>query len=456
MTLARLDLPAAGLGRPSRAPAAAPPTWFGAAHSILLYAFLEYTYIGLTPFTITSVENRAEGSPLVQAAALSLCFLSFFVIWPRRGQFLVALRENWAMFLVLAISLASAIWSDYPDLTIRRSILFLCISSAAVAIALGVDDLRDFHNQLFGFMTAVIIANLLLVVVWPAQAISDIGVKGLYIQKNMAGLVAMVTVVIAVTWTFGCATWTGRFIGIFSALLSAFFLVLTDSKTSVGLLFVGLALGLVFYVAQKLGPRFALLALAGAAAVVAAVGTILIFFDFDFEKILVAFVSDPTFTGRDELWAFAYKSAMKREWLGYGYGAFWDVGFANDPLRKLESGTWLGDSPVGLINQAHNGYLELWLHIGLIATLLAILSVFVAIGRSVKRAIETPDVRGAQPVFAMIALVLFLHLLHNFTEATFFMRNNPYTNIVTLFICLSSWRAFPRTAAALKLKARSA
>ncbi|MCI4680446.1 O-antigen ligase family protein [Rhodoblastus acidophilus] len=430
--------------RTRKSSAAAQPAWFTPVHDLLLYAFLEYTYIGLTPFTITSVDNRVEGSPLVQVAGVSLCFLSFVVMWPRRGQLLLAMRENWAMFLVLAISLASTVWSQFPDLTIRRAALLVCISAAAIGVAVGVDNMRAFHTKLFGFMTAVIIINLALVVVWPAQAISDIGVKGLYIQKNVAGIVAMVTVVIAVTWTFGCASWSGRFLGIASALLSTFFLVLTDSKTSIGLLVLGLAIGAMFYAAQKLGPRFALLAFAGVAALVAAIGAILIFFDFDYYKILVAFVADPTFTGRNELWAFAYHSAMKHEWFGYGYGAFWDVGFADDPLRKLEPGTWLGDSPVGLINQAHNGYLELWLHIGLIATLIAIWSVFAAIGRATRRAIETRDAPGARPVFTMIALVLFLHLLHNFTEATLYMRNNPYANIVTLLIALTSWRPFPR------------
>ncbi|HUO53224.1 MAG TPA: O-antigen ligase family protein [Rhodoblastus sp.] len=445
MTAARLALSASP---PRRAPLAptATPAWLAGLHDVLLFAFLEYTYIGLTPFTITSVENRLEGSALVQAVGLSLCFLSLLIMWPRRAQLLLALRENWAMTLVFALSLASVTWSQFPDLTIRRAILLLCISSAAVGVAVSVDDLRAFHTKLFGFMTAVIALNLALVVVWPAQAISDIGVKGLYIQKNVTGIVAMVSVVIALTWTFGCARWTARVFGIFGALLAAFLLVLTDSKTSVGLLLVGLAVGAVFCAAQKLGPRFAMLTLVGVAAVLVAISGVLILFDFDFYGILVAFVSDPTFTGRDELWAFAFHSAMKREWLGYGYGAFWDVGIAADPLRKLEPGTWLGDSPVGLINQAHNGYLELWLHIGLIATLLAIWSVVAAIGRATRRAIETRDVPGARPVFAMIALVLFLHLLHNFTEATFFMRNNPYTNIVTLFIALTSWRPFPRPA----------
>jgi hypothetical protein len=44
----------------------------------------------------------------------------------------------------------------------------------------------------------------------------------------------------------------------------------------------------------------------------------------------------------------------------------------------------------------------------------------------------------------MIALILFVHLLHNFTEATLFMRSNPFANLVSLLIFLSSFVVLTR------------
>jgi O-antigen ligase len=442
-------IPRAALRGAGRGAAADRDGWLGLAHKILLYMLLEFTYIGLTPFSEASVSERVEGSPLVRFVAIGMFALSLLIIFARRAETLRCIRDNWKFFLVLAVCLLSTLWSQYPDLTIRRAFLFLCISFAGLGVAVSVVDLRLFHTRLFGFLTFVIVLNLAVTTLFPAQAISDIGVKGLYTQKNMAGLVAMVAVIVAVTWAFGCKTMLGQLLAIGSAVLSSFFLVITLSKTSVGLLVVTLGFGFMFWVAQRLGPRFAILAMAAGALVVAGILGTFIFNDFEWSKVLTTYVSDPTFTGRDELWAFAYKSAMKHPLLGHGYGAFWDVGAVNDPLAKLEPGTWLGDVDTGVINQAHNGYLELALHIGFPAMLCAVWAVISGVKAATRRAIESPML-SARPAFAMIALILFVHVLHNFTEATLFMRSNPFANLVSMLIFLSTFgvmRRPPRRAA---------
>ena len=148
-------------------------------------------------------------------------------------------------------------------------------------------------------------------------------------------------------------------------------------------------------------------------------------------------MTDTSFTGRDELWSFAYNRATDRFWLGHGYGAFWDVGLVNDPLTKLEPGTWLGDVDKGIINQAHNGYLELWLHIGLPATILAVVSVFHAIGAATGSAVSRAPSGGDRAMYAAVALILGLYILHNFTEATLMMRGSPYCNLALVFAVIA-------------------
>ena len=110
------------------------------------------------------------------------------------------------------------------------------------------------------------------------------------------------------------------------AALSLFFLLITLSKTSIGLTVLALAVGGLFWLVQRLGFRFALVALAGLAALLAGFVGLVAVSDFDLQRILGAFVADTSFTGRDELWGFAWRSALERPWLGHGYGAFWDVG----------------------------------------------------------------------------------------------------------------------------------
>ena len=160
--------------------------------------------------------------------------------------------------------------------------------------------------------------------------------------------------------------------------------------------------------------------------------------DFDLAKAVELVFTDASFTGRDELWAFAHKAASQRPWLGHGYGAFWDVGLVNDPLAKLEPGTWLADVPVGTINQAHNGYLELWLHLGLPATIVATLIVMQGLVSAAWRAIASSGSRQARAMLGGLATLLFLYLFHNFTEATLFMRGSVFFNVIMVALLVVS------------------
>ena len=156
---------------------------------------------------------------------------------------------------------------------------------------------------------------------------------------------------------------------------------------------------------------------------------------FDTDKALDLLIGDSSFTGRDELWAFARHEIGKRPWLGHGYGAFWDVGLANDPIGKLEPGSWLGDTEVGVINQAHNGYLDLALNVGVPATVLAGLSIFAAMLREIAGAHASLADGRTRAAHGAFAALLFAYLLHNTTEATLFLRGAPFWNliVVTLF-----------------------
>lgn len=173
-----------------------------------------------------------------------------------------------------------------------------------------------------------------------------------YTQKNVAGIVAMLTIVIGATWIAGA---TGRrqiMLAVLALAPALLFLALTRSKTSINLAAGGLVIIAFFVMAERYGAAFILLAatlgLAGAAGVLA----LLLAIDFDTNIALSSLFGDTTFTGRDELWAFTQREA-RRYWLGHGYGAFWDVGAVNDPLAKLEPGTWLASVEIGTINQAH-------------------------------------------------------------------------------------------------------
>ena len=406
-------------------------------YSVLAMGFMLNTFIGTNPFGAASLEARAEGNPLDRLVILGLTGLAMLVLllnWRELGA--IVLRGS-GVWLIVGIAIVSIVWSQHPDLTMRRSILFFCSVIIAAGAAVGVKDLSRLHRAFGYFMTAIVLINLFVIGALPHIGIEALGARGIYSQKNVAGLVAMISMIVMATLIFHRRTGTvERFYFICMLGLAFIFLVLTKSKTSLALTVVILAAIGGLALAEKGGPVLILggflasllafmVVLAGAAA-----------FDFDIERIASALLSDTSFTGRDELWAFVYRAANEYPNIGYGYGAFWDVGIGADPLQRVEPGAWLGEVAPGVINQAHNGYLDLWVQLGLPAMLLGVATVLFAIIVGCVAVYLLP--RGHRDRIALVTMVaiLVVYLLHNLTESSLFARGLILCNVTlpVLFI----------------------
>ncbi len=129
----------------------------------------------------------------------------------------------------------------------------------AMAIAVGANDLRRLHTSLFFWLIAIIVLNFLALALWPAQATSELGVKGLSSDKNTAGAIAMLVVVVGAAWLIGVRNITESIVGLAGVLIAFIFLVLTRSKTSLGIAALALAIVAVLVMAERLGERFVLL-----------------------------------------------------------------------------------------------------------------------------------------------------------------------------------------------------
>jgi O-antigen ligase len=427
-------------------------------HSLLFIGLLYYTFVGTHPLSDTSVADRADGSPLDRFVVFGLFGIALVELWRRRAMTLLIARGAWLLLALNGFCLLSIFWSDYPDLTLRRGLLLVLLTTIALGVAVGVTDLRRFHTTLFASFAVIIVFNIVMIGAAPGSAISPIGVKGIYVQKNVAGMVAMLAVAIAATWTIGAQRRREIVLGLGATVVMFGFLVVTRSKTSMGLALLAVAIAAVIALAEKFGPRLALVALSGLLALAAIGIGLFAAIDFDFNQAFDILLGDSSFTGRDEIWGFAWRNILDRPWLGHGYGAFWDVGLINDPIAKLDKGTWLGDVEVGVINEAHNGYLELCLHVGIPATVVAALIVIVIAFFAAHRAIAGHAPRADRAAMGAMAAILFLYLVHNYTEATFFMRGSPLSNLATLALFIATGAdtlfaqaRFPKSAARLRI-----
>ncbi len=108
---------------------------------------------------------------------------------------------------------------------------------------------------------------------------------------------------------------------------------------------------------------------------------------------------DPTLSMRTEIWDYVWTEIEKKIFLGYGYGTYWIMGssmIAN--FAAVFSGY--------RVNQAHNGYLEIMLQLGLIGITLFAIIVILLIRRIFK-------LKSNLSLLVVISLLIL-----DYTEAT--------------------------------------
>jgi O-antigen ligase len=250
-----------------------------------------------------------------------------------------------------------------------------------------------------------------------AQLVGDW--RGLYYHKNIAGSVSAITAILF----FFRALDTRRFAHWALFLAAVGFTIMTQSKSSFGLLPFALAAGCIYRVAWRRGIDRAILlmclliALLGAAALA---GT-------DAGAIFHA-LEDPTnLTGRTAIWHAELAFIRDHTLLGSGFGTFADSG-AVPPLHNYVADVWVQNESHG-----HNAYLQLLVTIGGVGFLLAIIALVVVPARALWRF----DPRNLAMKSALASVFVFM-VLHNFLESDFMESDGP------------AWVAFLLTLAALR------
>ena len=124
-----------------------------------------------------------------------------------------------------------------------------------------------------------------------------------------------------------------------------------------------------------------------------------------YDLILEALGRDASLTGRTEIWAYTLQYALKSPFTGYGYDAFW-----NGELSPGAQYAEYWDTP-----HSHNGWLEVFIALGLPGLLLMLGVVLATLTRAVILARYSPSTTPA----IFIVLVCFAMLTIGMSEPVF-------------------------------------
>jgi exopolysaccharide production protein ExoQ len=399
---------------------------------IVFVALVLMMFVGLTPFappvapTSVAALAPAPGDALRQVVFLSIFFPILFMAALSRGW--NALRAvPLALLAMLAWCFLSAFWSAVPDVTLRRAALAAIV---VISVMLSVELIGPSRAFLLWRITLAII----LAVNWLSIPLVHTAVhlpgdvdpsligdwRGLYGQKNTAGAVCVMTALLFLFSRNGRHNWIGWVI----AAAAAGFLIMTRSKTSLGLFPAVLLAGALYRLCWRDSLSRTIFALGtililGLAAVVALLNW----------EAIGRLLTDPTsLTGRAEIWQTTLAYMRDHALLGAGFGTIAHTG-ALSPLHGYARESW-----VEAIADSHNGYLQILIATGGVGLLLALWSLVV-----------DPFLRfwpldPAHLGFKALLFALFVFaLLHNFMETDFLESDN--NGWFAFLVMLASLRA---------------
>lgn len=291
------------------------------------------------------------------------------------GAFLLA-KARWGIVRALTAALVlTLLWfavtafaSAHSDLALRRLVLAVFTVVNAIAFLVLPTDREHFARLLAVGALIILAISYLGVLMIPQLSIhqaTDViesalagAWRGPFGHKNGAGAMMVVLILIGI-FVARAANLTAGVIIIFGA---AIFLAFTTSKSPIGLFPFVLALSFAVLRLRHTAARYALVIGAVLIANVLTVGTVA------FEpvgKLITGLMPDASYTGRDEIWAFAIDHVLRKPITGFGFQAFWGTG---DLLFN-----WAVDESWGMrASDAHNGYLNIAVMTGLVGLALTL------------------------------------------------------------------------------------
>jgi O-antigen ligase len=367
------------------------------------------------------------GSPLDRTFSTILIACSLLVLARRKLDRPKILKDNIWLFLLFSYMAISILWSDYPFISCKRWIRACGSILMALVVLSEPDPLRALEGVLRRSTYVLIPFSLLLV-----KYYSHIGHAynrwsgermwvGVTPQKNCLGRLCLISGFF-LFWEL-IKRWRNRkmravrYLTVADALvlvMTIWLLVGSSSATSLAMMILGVTVFVgILVMRERLNfarPYMEFVAIALASALGFAY---LLLGETLLSNALGTLGRDTTFTGRTEIWAILWPISWQHPILGQGYGSFW----IHPPLERF--------------NEAHNGYLDVFLELGIVGIIL--LAGFLAsfYWRARKALSRNLDWAGFNICFLLMAVI------HNMTESSFVQSTTQLWTVMIMLAIVS-------------------
>jgi O-antigen ligase len=338
------------------------------------------------------------------------------VVLIRRGKRTVTLlTSNWLILIYFAYCLVSVSWAYFPDVAFKRWIKAITDVVMVLVILTDGQPVAAIRRLISRVGFILLPTSVLLIKYYPElgrvyTVDGDQTNTGVTLNKNSLGLIVLV-ISLGVIWNMRSlllhkeAPNRGRRL-VAQGILLAFGLALlgmANSATCIACFILGGGLILLTNLRAIRGRPARVHALC---ATIILIGGVALLFGGD-AGVVHALGRNTNFTGRTEIWA-AVIPAVPNSIVGAGFESFW-IGPDVEKVRRSLSGWWHPED----INEAHNGYIEMYLNLGWIGVCLIVIVLINGYRRAGEAFQRYPELGSL--MLAYIAM----GAIYNVTEAGF-------------------------------------
>ena len=399
-----------------------------------LFAKLEKAFIliylllfsrGIVTLVLTGGSSEGDGGGDFDFGILTLLWMLnylitaglFIVKWDAiKDRLLEVISNNYFYWVFLMFIGLSTIWSEKPDETVKAAIGMGGTVMFGSYIVCRY-TLKEQFNLLITFFSIVLGASVLFMFI-PGYGVDFAkhagAIRGIYSHKNIFGPVVTLS-----TFTFliyaktrFCVNKKLAYLGFATS-----FAMVVGSRSSSSLLYTLLLVFLVhaIEVLRLRGQLFtwSLMALAS-----------LYFFVVTWQETITTAVlgllgKDPTLTGRTDIWDVILEKIQERLWFGYGFDGFWH-GIYGESFYVRNAVRWN-------LPNAHNGYLDLALEIGIVGVALLMLVMWISFVKDLAILKNRFSWEHAWPM-----AFIFYTLMINMSESSLANQNSFQTIMMTI------------------------
>lgn len=382
----------------------------------VMVGLLVLTLLG-PAMTILGGSDEGAGNVGRQGGYLVVLVLTVVAMRPLRHPERL-LVVPWPLVVALGWCWLSMAWSIDPGVGVRRLILTSIVLWSVFALVRQIGYERTLLIVRY-VLIVLLIFNFAISLLFPTMGIHQITEsesnlagdwRGIMAHKNQAGLICALTIIVFCFDRRKLPYWVMS-AGIIGAGL---FLVMTNSKTSIGLIVAALTLGFGVasfnrrYTSVLRLSRYARIGIVAALALALAAA-----FHLGVQSdTMLNYISDGNnLTGRTTIWVPMVRYYFGNPLFGAGYGSFWSINGVG-PIQKDLQG-WLKE-----VTQGHNGFLDLAVTIGLPGLVIVLAATLLW---PLERLLGRPGFRFAP--CALIASMVIFCIGHNGTESSLFDRD---------------------------------